>query len=254
MNNGVAIAFAVIFVLVSIIGLVLFKEARTHRYWRHLVEANDLRAIRGILDAEMDHWRTMRPPKGINSTMWAGVQAMELIGASARTVHLSTSAAAEFRVVGGRQSQVATALDTAMAVSARLVEMIFYDLPHYRPAVIRVDVYTTFRSVEGVATPRPILSVDAQRVDAMAIDWDEPDVLRIIERFQTTYVVGPEGEPRPIDLPPGDPDVIAAEAMDSFGGSSATSDGQSLDIPSETEASDADASDMESGDRSAGVR
>ncbi len=84
MNNGVAIAFGVIFVLVTIIGLVLFKEARTHRYWRHLVEDSDLRAIRGILDAEMDHWRTMRPPKGISSTMWAGVQAMELIGASAK--------------------------------------------------------------------------------------------------------------------------------------------------------------------------
>ena len=249
MNNGVAIAFAVIFVLVSIIGLVLFKEARTHRYWRHLVEANDLRAIRGILDAEMDHWRTMRPPKGINSTMWAGVQAMELIGASAQTVHLSTSAAAEFRVLGGRQAQIATALDTAMAVSARLIEMIFYDLPHYRPETIRVDVYTTFRSVEGGAMPRPILSVDAQRIDAMAIDWDEPDVIRIIERFQATYAVGPEGEPRPIDLPPGDPDVIPVEAMDSFDGSSAASDSQSLDTSSDTQASE-----TESGDRSAGVR
>ena len=244
MNNGVAIAFAVIFVLVSIIGLVLFKEARTHRYWRHLVENNDLRAIRGILDAEMDHWRTMRPPKGINSTMWAGVQAMELIGASARTVHLSTSAAAEFRVVDGQQTQTATALDTAMAVSARLVEMIFYDLPHYRPETIRVDVYTTFRSVEGGATPRPILSVDAERVDAMTIDWDEPDVLQIIERFQTVYSVSPEGEPRPIDLPRGDPDVIPVESLDTIDESSVASEAPGTDPSSE----------RESGDRSAGVR
>jgi hypothetical protein len=244
MNNGVAIAFAVIFVLVSIIGLVLFKEARTHRHWRHLVENDDLRAIRGILDAEMDHWRTMRPPKGINSTMWAGVQAMELIGASARTVHLSTSAAAEFRVVEGQQTQVATALDTAMAVSARLIEMIFYDLPHYRPETIRVDVYTTFRSVEGGAVPHPILSVDAERGDAMAIDWDEPNVLQIIERFQTVYSLSPEGEPRPIDLPLGDPDVIPVEAMDTFDDSSEVSDTAGTDPSSETG----------SGDRSAGVR
>jgi hypothetical protein len=244
MNNGVAIAFAVIFVLVSIIGLVLFKEARTHRYWRHLVEGSDLRAIRGILDAEMDHWRTMRPPKGINSTMWAGVQAMELIGANARAVHLTTNAAAEFRVIEGQQTQVATALDTAMAVGARLVEMIFYDLPHYRPEAIRIDVYTTFRSVEGGATPRPILSIDAQRADAMTIDWDEPNVLRIMERFQTVYALSPEGEPRPIDLPPSDPDMVAVEAMDTFDDASTPGDEALPEASSETDP----------GDRSTGVR
>ncbi len=244
MNNGVAIAFAVIFVLVTIIGLVLFKEARTHRFWRHLVEHNDLRAIRGILEAEMDHWRTMRPPKGINSTVWAGVQAMELIGASAETVHLSTSAAAEFRVIDGQQTQVATALDTAMAVGARLIEMIFYDLPHYRPNTVRVDVYTTFRSEEGRASPRPILSIDAHRVDAMAIDWDEPDVYEIMNRFETVYSVSAQGEPRPIDLPPGDPDVVAAEAMDTFDASAAAGDDPSQGASSEAG----------SGDHSAGVR
>jgi len=172
------------------------------------------------------------------------VQAMELIGASARTVHLSTNAAAEFRLIEGRQTQIATALDTAMAVGARLVEMIFYDLPHYRPEAIRIDVYTTFRSEEGGATPRPILSIDAQRADAMAIDWDEPDVLRIMESFETVYAVSAEGEPRPIDLPPREPDLIAVEAMATAEDPSVIGD----------EATREPASDTDSGDRSSGVR
>ena len=44
MNEGVAITFAVIFVFVSGMALVLFKEMRTHRVWRDRVEANDLDA------------------------------------------------------------------------------------------------------------------------------------------------------------------------------------------------------------------
>ena len=74
MNEGVAITFAVIFVFVSGIGLVLFKEMRTHRVWRGRVEANDLGIIRGLLDAEIDHWRSMRPPKDVSAAVWAGVQ------------------------------------------------------------------------------------------------------------------------------------------------------------------------------------
>lgn len=204
MNEGVTITFALIFVLVAGVGLLLFKEARTHRFWRDLVGRNDLRAIRGIVEGELEHWRTQRPPKGINATVWAGVQALELLQADAQHVVVTTSAEPEFRLVGGQQTQVATALDTAMATVAQILEMLFYDLPNFRPALIRVDVYTAFRDERGVAVPRPILSVSAERAEAGGIDWGEgpPEILA---HFTAFYALNEAGEAEPITLPPIEP-------------------------------------------------
>lgn len=208
MNEGVAITFVVIFVIVGLIGLVLFKEMRTHRFWRDLVEANDLEAIRGILEGEIDHWRTMRPPKGVGAAVWAGVQGMELLAADATHVQITTSAEPEVRVVAGRSQQVATALDTALATSVRIVEMIFYDVPDYLPAIVRVDVYTTFRDQSG-AVPRPILSLSADRADAVGIDWGG-DPREIALEFDVLFQLGVGGEPDPITLPPMAPALAAS--------------------------------------------
>ena len=172
MNDGVAIAFAVIFVLVSLIGLVLFKEMRTHSYWRELVVANDIDAIRGLLEVEFRHWREMRPPKAINATVWAGVQGMELLAADATQAQITTSAEPEMRVLDGKSQQVATALDIALATAVRITEMVFYDVANYLPDSVRVDVYTTFRDQHG-AVPRPILSMIADRANAIGLDWDD---------------------------------------------------------------------------------
>ena len=200
MNEGVAITFAVIFVIVSLIGLVLFKELRTHAYWRELVRANDVDAIRGLLEAEIDHWRRMRPPKGINAAVWAGVQGMELLAADATHVQITTSAEPEMRVIQGRSQQVATALDIALATAVRITEMVLYDVSDYVPQIVRTDVYTTFRDVDG-ASPQPILSLSADRADAIGIDWDaEPREIALA--FDATYDLAPSGEPRPIPLPP----------------------------------------------------
>lgn len=216
MNEGVAITFAVIFVIVGLIGLVLFKEMRTHSYWRQLAAANDLDAIRGLLEAEIDHWRRMRPPKAISAAVWAGVQGMELLAADAGHVQITTSAEPEMRVIGGKSQQVATALDIALATAVRITEMVFYDVADYLPQVVRVDVYTTFRDATR-ATPQPILSMSADRADAVGLDWDA-EVREIALAFNATYDLGPSGEPRPIELPPMAPALAAslaeAEAVD----------------------------------------
>jgi len=210
MNEGVTITFAVIFVLVAGIGLVLFKEARTHRFWRDLVAANDLDAIRGILDGEIERWRTQRPPKGVSAAVWAGVQAMELLRANARYVSLATSAEPEFRMVEGKQRQVATALDTARATSVQLLEMVFYDVPNYRPEVVRVDVYSAFRGADGRTEPQPILSVTAEREDAMYADWDA-DPREILADFEVAFALNDAGDAAPIQLPAERPELVAAE-------------------------------------------
>ena len=134
MSEGVTIGFILVALFFGGIGLLLFKEARTHRFWRQLVADNNLDAIRGILDQEIEHWKTQRPPKDISAVVWAGVQGMDLVTASAHYVRVSTSADPEFGAVDGVRQQVATSLDTAHSVALRLVEMIFYDVPNFRPA------------------------------------------------------------------------------------------------------------------------
>ncbi len=200
MNEGVTITFAVIFLLVALVALVLFKEARTHRFWRQLVAENNLEAITGIMEGEIDRWRTQRPPKGVSAAVWAGVQGMELLTANARYVRITTSAEPEFRVVEGKQTQVATALDTARATGIQILEMVFYDVPNYRPTVVRIDVYTAFRDAAGRTVPTPILSLTADRNDAGYVDW-LADPASIVDEFDATFALNESGDTDPIELP-----------------------------------------------------
>lgn len=201
MSEGVTIGFALIAAFFAGVGLLLFKEARTHRFWRQLVAQNDMKAIQGILEQEIEHWRTQRPPKDVSAAVWAGVQGLDLVGASAKHVRVSTSADPEFGTVDGTREQIASSLDTAYATALRLVEMIFYDLPNFRPNHVRVDVYTTFRTADGEASARPILCVEADRASAMSLDWNLPPGV-LAREFETTANRAPSGEPRPIELPP----------------------------------------------------
>ena len=212
MSEGVTIGFAIIAAVFGGIGLLLFKEARTHRFWRQLVAQNDMEAIRGILDQEIEHWRTQRPPKNISAAVWAGVQGLDLVSASAKHVRVSTSADPEFGVVDGNREQIASSLDTAYATALRLVEMIFYDVPNFRPNDVRVDVFTTFRNEEGAAEALPILCVEANRRDAMSLDWDLPPAL-LAREFEVVANRAPTGEPRPIELPEDRfADIVAEQA------------------------------------------
>ena len=213
MNEGVTIAFLIIALIFGGIGLVLFKEARTHRFWRQLVAQNDMEAIQGILDQEIEHWRTQRPPKDVSAAVWAGVQGLDLVSASANHVRVSTSADPEFGAVDGKREQVASSLDTAYATALRLVEMIFYDIPNFRPNDVRVDVYTTFRNAEGVAEALPILCVEADRASAMSLDWNLPPAA-LAREFEVTANRAPTGEPRPIELPDDRFADIVQETMD----------------------------------------
>ena len=224
MNEGVTIAFLIIALIFGGIGLVLFKEARTHRFWRQLVAQNDMQAIQGILDQEIEHWRTQRPPKDVSAAVWAGVQGLNLVSASARHVRVSTSADPEFGLVDDRREQVASSLDTAYATALRLVEMIFYDIPNFRPDDVRVDVYTTFRDAEGSAQALPILCVEADRGSAMSLDWNLPPAA-LAREFETTANRAPSGEPRPIVLPEDRFADTVSETADASGEQRSATDG-----------------------------
>ena len=200
--NALVIGAIVVVVLMGLTGLVLIKEMRTHRFWRQLVSENDLEAIRQIVAAEIAQWRSMRPPKGVPAAVWSGVQAMELVSASADLVLVRSIAEAEFRLEGGRQTQIASALETGFATAGALIEKLLYEVPDFRPDGVRVDVYTTFRDESGAAVPRPILSVTAGRATAATLDWDAATPRSIIQAFDPIYTVNEHGHPIPIELPP----------------------------------------------------
>ena len=145
----------------------------------------------------------MRPPKGISAAVWAGVQGMELLAADAMHVQITTSAEPEMRVIGGRSQQVATALDIALATAVRITEMVFYDVADYLPQIVRVDVYTTFRDADS-ATPQAILSMSADRANAIGLDWDA-ETREIALAFNAHYDLVPAANRAPSNCPPSPP-------------------------------------------------
>ena len=200
MTDALLIAAILIFLLFILIGFVLFKEVRTHIFWRRLVAEGDFEAINGILIGEINRWRTQRPPKGTSAAVWAGVQGMELLAGSGQFVQVSTTAEAEFRVVDGKRVQVATAYDTAVSTVSKLTEMLLYDVPNLRPGFVRVD---------GSAIARPILSSLADRVRAAPIDWDSGDSHAIVAAFDLVVRISDSGEALPVELPPVPPELAA---------------------------------------------
>ena len=56
MTDALLIAAILIFLLFILIGFVLFKEVRTHIFWRRLVAEGDFEAINGILIGEINRW------------------------------------------------------------------------------------------------------------------------------------------------------------------------------------------------------
>jgi hypothetical protein len=85
---------------------------------------------------------------------------------------LSTSAEGEFRTEAGTRIQVSTALDEGIALAAKLVDMMLYDVPNLRLGAVRVDVYSTFMSADGMPVQRPIITTTADRKTADSLAWE----------------------------------------------------------------------------------
>jgi hypothetical protein len=59
-----------------------------------------------------------------------------------------------------------------MKITARLAEMLLYDVPNVKLDHFQVDVYTSFRDESGHAEPRCILSTVVRRNDVEDFDWE----------------------------------------------------------------------------------
>jgi hypothetical protein len=213
----ILLGMVVVGAIFLVFGWAVSTEMFQHRAWRKRVASGDVDIIAALLEESLGTWRRGRPPRGTPANLWAGIQGAQLIAVEVDGATLSTSAEGEFRTEGGQRVQVASALDEGVAIAAKLLDMILYDVPNLRLGYARVDVYSTFTGDRG-ADQRPILSVVADRATADDMQWEALTPEEIIGRFEATFERGPGGQPMPIALPPvqGTPPRPAEEAAAEF--------------------------------------
>ncbi len=184
------------------VGWAVFSEMFQQRYWRKRVDSGDLDIITALIQEALSTWRRTRPPRGTASNLWAGVQGAELVAVSEDSATVSTAAEAEFRTEGNQRIQVSSALDEAITLASRLLDMLLYDVPNLQLRTVRVDVYSTFGTESGVPEQRAILSATADRSVADTLTWEALTPEEILGRFDTRFERQPNGQAAPIELPP----------------------------------------------------
>jgi hypothetical protein len=210
----IIIGALVIIVIFVGTGWAIATEMFQQRAWRNRVASGDTDIIGALIEEAIDHWRRARPPRDVPSNLWAGVQGAQLIAVTPDSATLSGTAESSFRTTNGQRSQVTSALDEAIALASKLIDMILYDVPNLRLGSVRVDIYSTFTGADGAPQQRPILTTTADRMDADDLPWETLTPEEVLARFDTVYEVGEGGRPVPITLPPieGNPPRPADEA------------------------------------------
>jgi len=200
------------------VGWAVSTEMFQHRAWRRRVQSGDVDIVGALLLEALATWQRARPPKGTSANLWAGVQGAQLVAVDPDGATLSTSAEGEFRSEDGRRVQVSSALDEAIALAARICDMVLYDVPNLRLQFVRVDVYATFSEADGAPVQKPILTTTAERAVADSLTWEALTAAELLGRFETSYERAANGQPVPIELPAviGQPPRATEEAAAAF--------------------------------------
>jgi hypothetical protein len=184
------------------VGWAVSAEMFQHRAWRRRVESGDVDIVGALIEEALATWRRARPPKGVPANLWAGIQGAQLVAVTQDSATLSTSAEGEFRSEGGVRVQTSSALDEAIAVAAKLLDMMLYDVPNLRLGLVRADVYSTFSGTNGTPVQQPILTTSVERAVADSLTWENFTAEELLGRFETDYKRAESGQPVAIELPP----------------------------------------------------
>jgi len=198
------LAVAVIFVLV---GYIVLQGTRASMAWRKAASGGDLDVIRQIMEDAIASWRSVKRPKEVAPDVWRGVQSVALVDVTAGSdpagarlgASVSCQVESEYRLLNGRWVEVSNPLQEGFAVTARLADMLLYDVPNLRLDAVRIDIHTTFRDVEGAAERACILTTNASRELAREVDWEEWTPAEIVDAFGGRYRLGERGVALPID-------------------------------------------------------
>ncbi len=193
------LGLAIVFLLVA---YVVIQGTRAALAWRKAAEAGDVKVIRDILDDAISGWGSMKRPKNVAVEVWRGVQSAQTVDVGRDFVRVSCQAEGEYRLVNGRWLETSNPLQEGFAMTAQLAEMLLYELGHFRPQRVQIDVYTTFREADAPPRLACVLSTDAVREEARRVDWDEWTAEAIVDVLGGRYRLGEGGRPLPIEVEP----------------------------------------------------
>jgi hypothetical protein len=170
--------------------------------WRTAAAAGDVKVIRDIVQDSLDGWRSTKRPKTVAPDVWRGVQSLQIVEVRADLVRVSCQAESDYKMIEGRSVETANPLQSGMAITVRAMDMLMYELPHYKPERVQIDVYATFREADRAAERVCILSTMVSREAAAAVDWEEWTPSEIVEALEGNYRMGELGQPLPIEVEP----------------------------------------------------
>lgn len=190
----------VIVLIFIVVAYIVLQGTRASMAWRRAAAGGDLDVIRRLLEESIADWRSMKRPKEIAPDVWRGVQSADLVDVGPDSTRVSCQVESEYRLMDGRWVEVANALEEGMAVTARLADMLLYDVPNLHLASARIDVYTSFRDPEGGSQRACILTTTARREAARQVDWETWTPAEIVEDLGGRYRRGERGDALPIEL------------------------------------------------------
>jgi hypothetical protein len=202
-NWGLVIAIGFLFIIVAFISYVVLQGTRTQMVWRERAAQGDVDVIRTLVGDEIERWKTTRMPKGTDTAAWHGVQSAQLLDVTPDSVRVAATAEGEYALVTGERQEVMTAFQQGLGVTAKLADLLLYDVPNVRLPSVQIDIYSTFRDDTG-ATQRCIISTVCDRAAATDIDWDETPAEDIVRAFGGRFLLDDRGNAMPIavDAPP----------------------------------------------------
>lgn len=188
--------------LFLMVGWAVSTEMFQQRFWRERVAAGDTTIVAALILEALGSWRRARIPASVAPAVWAGVQDAQLVAVTRDSATVSASAEPEFQSQAGVRVQVASALDNAIAIGAKLIDMMLYDVPNLRLGVVRVDVYSIFTGADGTPVQQPILTTTADRAIADEVAAGALTPAEFLARFDTHYEQTDTGQATAITLPP----------------------------------------------------
>jgi hypothetical protein len=207
-------ALLAIFILFLIFAFIIIQGTRAALAWRTAADEGNLKVIRDIIEDSIKHWSSGRRPKEIAPEVWRGIQSMQLAVVAPDYVGVSMVAASEYKMQDGRWIEMRNPLQEGIAITARATEMLMYEVIHYRPETIQIDVYTDYRDDVGVTDRQCVLSTLATRDEVRGVNWEEWTPEQIIDSFEARYRLSDSGRPLPIEpfTPPEVPEEEPAES------------------------------------------
>ena len=189
-----------LFIMFLIVTYIVVQGTRAALAWRQAAAAGDVKVIRDIVEDSLGAWHSMKRPKEVPAEVWRGIQSMQVVEVDAELVRISCVAEGDYRLVNGRWVETANPLHEAMAVTSKALDMLLYELPHYKPGRVQIDAYMTMREADRATERACILSTTATRDDARQVDWEEWTPAQIVEALGGRYRMDDLGQPLPIEV------------------------------------------------------